>query len=121
MPIDRDHFGTSQPYVVDTAETIAVFKLSVSSIDREESVHVTAKSSESFEFRIDVGVVPDDLTVDGPDSASDLEWFEAGTGSVTASSDARVSLGVTELYLRLVVTTTASSGTTAEIAATKGR
>lgn len=98
---------------IDTAEPIAWFRLGDQSGRDQRLVALHIKSGASASYRIDFG----GMTADG-----DVQWFEGGSGYQYSGTD-RVSDGwyQPEQFARIVVTTAASGGSTADVMLAEAR
>ena len=119
--VDTRNFGIAYSGVpVETdGETIGIWKLPSGSIDRAYQTAVQLEPGDAITTRIDIGVKPEGVDVE---TESDLKWFNGVTEkSAQADTAERLNVTTTSTWIRLVVSSSASAGTTATIAATKGR
>ena len=120
MAIDIDERGRAFSAAIDATGTIAVWKLPGGSIERSFETTVHIDPDASFDYRVDVGVLPTD--VDEPMQESDVHWFRGVvTKSKSDDNDEIVDFAATETYIRLVVTSAAVDGSEATLALTVGR
>lgn len=120
MAVTTDTLNRSFEVGIDTTDTVALWRLPGGSIERAFETHVLVSPTASFDFRVDVGVLPEGA--DEPSQESDIMWYQgAVTKNKSDSSDERETVSVTASYVRLVVTSAASSGETADVALTNGR
>lgn len=120
MAFSTDTIGKSFSVATDATGTIGVFKLPGGSIERAYESKVLLSPDEAFDYRIDVGVLPDGTSE--ANAESDVQWFQGAVSkSKSNSSDEIDKVTVTGTYLRVVVTTAASGGSQSTIACAVGR
>lgn len=110
MAVDTNPIGTSEDLPIDTAETIALYKLPAApTIERSYHTSLNISPAESFDYRVDVGVLPEG--VDEPDGEGDIDWFQ-GVISTTKDNadDEHETVRLSATYVRVVVTTAAATG-----------
>lgn len=117
MALDTNTFGDVRTVDIDTAQTIGLFRLPGGSIDRTHTFQFLSETGDSYDYQIDIGVVPNDVDVS---SESDIRWF-GDVSSGTVDSDVIDTVETPARYVRVVITTIGTADSTAKVAAELGR